>query len=249
MPMLRSASFVVALALSCAGMAEAQSIEAARNAYAEGRFIEAGHLAEQVGTSQGYALASKSLSIHVHYIEKDSNQGKAIISHAIELAQAAVDADPNSADAYLQLAYAYGRHAHLISKLEAGKLDYGNKTFEAIDTAVELAPDYSLAQLNLGRWHAGIIGEVGGLMARTMFKARRKDAITAFEQAERLGPVSKYMHYSIALGLADLNRRKDRDTARERFLQSWEIPPQDAYEQIWHDEAQKHLKRLNALSN
>ncbi len=247
--MLRSASFIAVLALSCASIAEAQYIETARNAYAEGRFIEAGHLAEQAGTSQGYALASKSLSIHVHYIEEDSNEGKATILHAIELAQAAIDADPDSADAYLQLAYAYGRHADLISKLEAGKLDYGNKTFEAIDAAIRLAPDYSLAHLNLGRWHAGIIGKVGGLIARTMFKARRKHATTAFEQAERLGPASKYMHYSIALGLADLNRGKYRDMIRDRLMQSLEFAPQDAYEQILHDQAQKHLEQLNASGN
>ena len=52
------------LALLLAGAARAHSVEAARAAYAEGRFIHAAELAASLETSEGYALAARSLAIY-----------------------------------------------------------------------------------------------------------------------------------------------------------------------------------------
>ena len=55
------------LALLLAGAARAQSVEAARAAYAEGRFIHAAELAASLKTSEGYALAARSLAVYTSY--------------------------------------------------------------------------------------------------------------------------------------------------------------------------------------
>ena len=60
----------VAQALLLAGAARAQSVEAARAAYAEGRFIHAAELAASLETSEGYALATSSLAIYSYYIAR-----------------------------------------------------------------------------------------------------------------------------------------------------------------------------------
>ncbi|MXX04434.1 MAG: hypothetical protein F4Z49_11930, partial [Gemmatimonadetes bacterium] len=54
---------VGALVLLAVG-ANAQSIDDARIAFEEGRFLEAADLAEALGTSVGYALAAQSLAVH-----------------------------------------------------------------------------------------------------------------------------------------------------------------------------------------
>ena len=46
--------------------ASAQSLEEARSAFSEGRFLEAAELGEALGTSAGYALAARSLTVYAH---------------------------------------------------------------------------------------------------------------------------------------------------------------------------------------
>ena len=53
-----------------ASIASAQSIEAARAALDEGRFIEAAELAESLETSEGFALAARALAIHGSSLRK-----------------------------------------------------------------------------------------------------------------------------------------------------------------------------------
>ena len=85
---MRSASCCLALAyaLPLSGVAGAQSFDMAQTAYAEGRFPDAARTAEIPGTSQGFALAAKSLTIHAYFIAGDGEK-KALYERAIELAK------------------------------------------------------------------------------------------------------------------------------------------------------------------
>ena len=70
-------------------IASAQSIEAARAALDEGRFMEATELAESLETSDGYALAARSLAIHGYHFAKDDEK-QALFERATKLAREAV---------------------------------------------------------------------------------------------------------------------------------------------------------------
>ena len=98
------------LHLLLAGTAAAQSLEAARAAQDEGRFIEAARLGEALGTADGYALAAESLAIHGYYVAKEPEK-EALFERAMGLAEEAVRLDPVNPEAHLQSAHAMGRYA------------------------------------------------------------------------------------------------------------------------------------------
>ena len=70
----RLACVAVVSMLPLAATAGAQSIDAARNAFAEGRFIEAARLAEALDTSEGFALAARSVTIQAYYISRGTTR-------------------------------------------------------------------------------------------------------------------------------------------------------------------------------
>ena len=98
----------IAHLLLLADAARAQSIEAARTAQAEGRFIEAAELAETLETSEGYALAAEALAIHSYYIAGDGEK-QALFERAIQLAQEAIRSDAANPEAHFQAAHTMGR--------------------------------------------------------------------------------------------------------------------------------------------
>ncbi len=113
-------------ALPLAGANGAQSIDEARAAYTEGRFTDAALIGETLGTSQGFALAAKSLTIHAYFIAGDSEK-KALFERAVDLARKAVSSDSGNADAHLQLARAIGRLAQMVGSFEAGNRGYAEE--------------------------------------------------------------------------------------------------------------------------
>ena len=96
--------------------ASAQSFDDARAAYGEGRFLDAAEHGEALGTSEGYALAARSLSIYAHYVATDGER-KEIIDRAIRVAEEAVRADSANPEGLYQAAHAYGRFAQHNGKM------------------------------------------------------------------------------------------------------------------------------------
>ena len=65
---------LLVLALLPVAGAGAGTIEEARTAHAEGRFTDAADIGEALGTSQGFALAAESLTIHAYFIAKKGDR-------------------------------------------------------------------------------------------------------------------------------------------------------------------------------
>ncbi len=194
------ALLVAVVSLSVTHLAGADSFDHALAAYSEGRFMEAAETAETLGNSSGYALAAKSMVIHARYIAADPEK-KQLLEQAIELARKAIESNPENADGYLWLSRALGRHSRHISKAQATKENYAKQTREAIENALRIDPQMSAAHVSMGRWHTGIIDRVGQLMGRTLFGARKKDALQHFDQAYALNQQSKSNNLSLAIGL------------------------------------------------
>ena len=228
-------------------LAGADSFDHALTAYSEGRFNEAAEIAKTLGNSSGYALAAKSMVIHARYIAADPEK-KQLLEQAIELARKAIESDSENADAYLWLSRALGRHSNHISKARATKENYARQTREAIENALRSDPQMSAAHISMGRWHTGIIDRIGRLMGRTLFGARKKDAIQHFDKAYALNQQSKGNNLSLAIGLIELDQDKYSDRAHKLLKQAADLPINDAYEKIIHDRIIKKLTALNTSS-
>ena len=226
------------------GTAGAQGIEAARAAYAEGRFVEAAELGEAQGTSEGYALAAESLAIHGYYIAPDNEQPE-LFARAIRAADEAIRLDPDNPEAHFQSAHAIGREAQTVSVMEALNRGYARRTREAAEEALRLDPEMAEAHLTLASWHAEIVNKVGGLIARVTYRATRRNALDYYEKALELAPdeITVYLEYSN--GLLLLGRNRNREQARELLSRGLQIPPGDAYGRIIHDLTAERLAALD----
>jgi len=223
------------------GVASAKTIEHAKVAYAEGRFTEAARIGESLGTSQGFALGSKSLSIHAHYIAKEGEK-KELLENAVRLARKAVLSDPKNADAHLQLSHAVGRQAQTVGVLKAA--GQAGKIRESTENALRINPELQGAHISLGSWHLELVGAMGSFMARTAYGARKKDGIASFEKALALAPNSKPVHLQYALGLMALNDSRYRKKVQDLLTRAINLPAKDAYERILHTRAVESLNSL-----
>ena len=229
-------------ALSLIGVVHAKTIDEAKAAYAQGRFAEAARIGESLGTSQGFALSAKSLSVHAHYAAKEGEK-KELLERAVGLARKAVLSDPGNANAHLQLARAIGRRAETVGIFEAA--GEAEKIRESTENALRINPDLASAHLSLGRWHSELVGAMGSFMARTVYGARKKDAIASFERALALAPQAKDVPLQYALGLLALDDVQYHEKARDLLMRAIRLPAKDAYERILHTKAVETLNNLD----
>ncbi len=244
--LLLSCCLVLVCASPLTGASGIQSIGEAQKAYAEGRFIDAARIGEILGTSEGFALAAESLSIHAHYFARDDEKDE-LLERANGLAKEAIVSDPDNAQAHLQLAHTIGRRAQAIGAFRAAGRGYAEKIRESTENALRIDPDLAAAHLSLGRWHAELVGALGSFMARILYRARIKDAIASFERALALAPDSKAGPLEYALGMLALDEVKYRDRARDMLKRTIGIPAKDAYGRILHAKAVERLKSLDAV--
>lgn len=218
-------------ALGCLALlaadAGAQSLEDARSAYAEGRFLEAAELAEAPGTSDGYALAAESLAIYAHYFTS-GDEWEEMVARAIEMSDEAMGADSTNAEAHYQAAHAVGRYAQGIGAFTALRQGLAGRIRERLDAAIRLDPHLWEARLALGGWHADIAAE--GFIARRMYGGNRPAAIVLFEQALQMAPESRVVLYEYAIRLPDLDEENGEERAREMLDTAAQLPIVDAYD-------------------
>ena len=233
---------IVAFAQWPASDARSQSIEAAQAAYADGRFTEAAELAARLGTSEGHALAAKSLSIHAHHVaEGDDRQN--LFDNAAALAREAIGLDPRNADAHLELAHAMGRFAQTLGAMQAMRGGYARRVRDAIQDALALDPDMMAAHLSLAAWHAEASTR-GGFMASALYGASRARALEHYERALELAPDEKIVLVEYAYGLLLLDD-ENRERARDLLARAVRIPSEDAHDRILHSLATARLAALD----
>ena len=233
----------VAGLLLLASGAAAESLDEARSAFAEGRFVDAAGIAEAAGTSEGYALAARSLAVYGHYAAPEEER-KGLFERAVQLGEEAVRADSSNPEAHFQSAHALGRYAQSIGTMKALRKGMGGKIRRAIEATLALDPDHALAHLAFGNWHADIVGRVGRMMARVMYGARKKEAASHYERALELAPESKVVLLDYALRLPKLDGREGKERAGELLEKAVGLPAGDVYEGCVHERAAAALKAL-----
>ncbi|MCY4590501.1 MAG: hypothetical protein OXE86_08045 [Alphaproteobacteria bacterium] len=223
----------------------ASSLEDARVAWMQGRFVDAARMGESLATSEGYALAARSLVVRAVYVAVEADR-KALLERATALARRAVDLDPGSADAQMELARAIGRYAETIGAYEAANEGYAEKIRAAADAAVRLNPELAAAHLCIGGWHAGLVGTVGPFLARLTYGATEMKAVAAFERALRLAPDAKEVPYQYALSLLDIDEDEHREKAQDLLERAVAIAPATAHDRLLHARAVERLKAIRA---
>ncbi len=229
------------LGLPTAHMA-AQSLEDAKTAYAEGRFLEAAEIASALGTAQGYTVAAKSLAIHIHF-EASEEEWAERAQQAIEMGESATRADSTSAQAHLQAARVLGRYAQGIGWTKNLREGIPERIRALLDRAIQLDPYLADARMALGGWHADIAA--AGFVARQMYGGNREAAIVLFEQALELAPDSRSVLYEYGKRLPDLDESTGEQRAREMLDKAAQLPVTDAFDGIIQGLVLEELAKLN----
>lgn len=205
----------------------------------DGEFLQAGKIARQVGTSEGFSLAASALAIHGFEIALEGEKEELFL-RAIAYAEEAVKLDPLNGEAYLQLSHTLGRYAQIIGVAKALSGGFAEKTKAALDKALSLDPEDYRAHLSLGTWHAEIVA-AAGFMANLLYGANEEESMSCYEKALELGPQLNVLHFEYALGLMKLDQ-KNSGLARIHLQRAFELPAKTAYEQIVQAKASKVLE-------
>ncbi|WP_221088879.1 tetratricopeptide repeat protein [Deinococcus aquaedulcis] len=177
---MRTLALSIALALSVT--AAAQSQQAAKALFDQGKWQEAASAAAALNTADGFALAAEATTAGAGLVP--DNQKKALFEKAQGYARQAIAKDKNNADAYFELARAQGRLAQFSGILQS--LGLAGDMKKNLDTAVRLNPRLAGAYVALGLWHANLISK--GFIATRATGADRNQIIPNFEKAIALEP-------------------------------------------------------------
>ena len=210
--------------------------------------MEAAEFAEALGTSEGFALASRSVTIQAYYISGDDERD-ALFERALALAQEAIRSDPGSPEAHIQSARVMGRHGQTIGVLESSAKGYAEKIRETVEKALRLNPEMPEALLSMGMWHSEVVSSLGSFMADIMFGADEDDAIEFYERALRGAPEEKIVPLEYAISLLDLDDDEYRKQARRLLQRAIELPVKDAFDDLIHQKAVETLEALDSLDD
>ncbi len=115
------------------------------------------------GTSDGLALAAKSLTVYGYYLAPDAEK-KLLYERAVAASERVVKLAPRSAEAHLRSAHSMGRYAQLVGLIEALSEVLAVRTRDAIEATLALGPEFPDAHLALAGWNAEIVAASGLLV-------------------------------------------------------------------------------------
>ena len=231
------------LAVLTALPAAAESLDAARAAWSEGRFMEAADLAETAGGARGLAFAAESLAVHALHVAPEADR-PALFERALALVARALKAEPDAPFTHLAGSRVMGYHGQTLPTGEAQELGYGAKIRDALERALELKPDSVRAMTGLAAWHARVVSIAGSFLDRITYGARESTAHELFGRALELAPGQKALLYEYAYALRVLDG--DMDRAKELLRQALAAPPKNAYQRIVDERAAALLAEIEA---
>ncbi len=218
--------------------AGAQTIDDAQTAFGEGHFLAAADLAEATRTSEGYALAARSLTVYGYHMATD-NERIGYFERAMQLGEKAVRADSTNPEAYYQSAHAVGRYAQSVGILTALRRGLASRVRRLLETTLAIQPDFAEAHMGLGGWHADIAST--GRVAQSIYGGKRESAVFHYERALELAPKSKVVLLEYAFRLPELDHKGGQKRAKELLMKAAELPARDAYEELIQQEVLEAL--------
>jgi len=216
-------------------------VQEAWRAYHRGAFAEAVELGLAAGGA-GITVANKAQSIYANGIEKKEAVRLALFQESMNRALAQAAAEPKSANAHYQYAYAAGRYSQGISVVKALSQGLGGKIRAALEATLKLAPKHAEAHTALGTYHAEVIDKVGALVGGLTYGAKREAGEEHFRKALKLAPDSPIAHTELANGLVMMHGKKALGEASALYAKAAACEPRDAMEKLDVEAARKELE-------
>jgi tetratricopeptide (TPR) repeat protein len=214
-----------------AAAAIATALQDAWRAFHRGDF-EAAYDSGVALKALGASVAVKAGGIHATYLVDDAAAKTARYESLVRLADEALAALPDEANAHYRRAFAIGRLSQTISIGKALAQGLAGKVRDSLDATLELAPKHAEAHTALGLYHAEIVAKVGGMLAKLTYGANAADAEKHLKQALKLTPDSPIAWIEYGNALLLLHGDKREDDAAEAFDKAAKLKPRDAMEAL-----------------
>ena len=160
-------------------------------------------------------------------------------------AKRAIEADPQSSEAHLASAIAYGVMTDFVD--DRTKMEYSKFIKDEAEKAIELDPKNDYAYLVLARWNFEmtqlnpILKGMAELLFGQMPSASQEKALEDFEKAIEIAPNKMIHHFSYGEALAKLGRKEE---ARAEYQKVLRLPPTCREERGYQQKAASGLKTL-----
>jgi tetratricopeptide (TPR) repeat protein len=175
--------------------------------------------------------------------ETDPAAKKAIGEMALDLARKAADKLPQSSEAQVTLAAAYGKLTDLVDPRT--KIEYSKQVYAEATTALRLDPDSDFGNLILAQWNYQMVflnpflKTLAELIYGKFPAASREEAIAHYKRAIELAPERIVHHAEFAKALDTMG---DKTAAREQWQQVVELKPIFAQDRRYQEMALKRLE-------
>ena len=164
---------------------------------------------------------------------------------AMAYAKRAIEADPQSSEAHLAAAIAYGVMTDFVD--DKTKMEYSKFIKDEAEKAIELDPKNDYAYLVLARWNFEmtqlnpILKGIAELLYGQMPPASQEKALEDFQKAIDLAPNRMIHHFCYGEALAKLGRK---DEARAEYQKVLRLSPTCREERGYQQKAVSGLKTL-----
>lgn len=215
----------------CEPFPDEEELQDAWRCFHGGDFREAVERADAAGLA-AHAVANKATGIYATYLEDNQQKQIKCFKSAIERAERAIGEFPQDANSHYFHAFNLGRYSQSISIVKALKMGIGGKIQKSLKRALELQPEHAEAHTAMGMYHAEIIDKVGKLIGGVTYGASESSAMSHFETALSLTPMSPIANIEFGNGLYLLYGDKKLDQVSDLYIKASEMKPLDAMEKL-----------------
>lgn len=209
----------------------AESLQQAWRDYHRGAFQAAFEAGEALGPL-GASVAVKAGGIHAVYLVDDDAAKLKRFEQLTALAETAIKALPDEANAHYRRAFALGRYSQGISIAKALTQGLAGKVRESLDKTLKLAPKHAEAHTALGLYHCEVVAKVGAMLAGLTYGAKAATGEEHLKTALKLTPDSPIAHIEYGNGLLLLYGDKKEDEAAAAYEKASGLTPKDAMEKL-----------------
>ncbi len=174
------------LSVFAGSAAFADRLQSARVSLDAGRYDMAVTQGAMLGTADGLVLAAEALNAQLFLGQTDRKTKTA--KRAMKLAEAALAIDPDTKDARLQYAIAFGFYGRHVSSFKAWRKNLPTKIRVAIDKAALAAPDDPRIEALKGAWHLNLLYKAGGFDVKKRYGANQAKGTAHFKTALASSP-------------------------------------------------------------
>ena len=192
--------------------------------------------------TDGAIVAVTAIVAYTDYLCEDESECELWLEQAMQLAEEALEADPDHHGNQFCYALAAGRYSQLISITKALRKGLAGKVKAALETTLKMQPDHAEAHTAMGLYHAEIIDKIGSTIGGLTYGAKASKAHQHFNKSVELTPDTAITLIEKGNGLMLLDGDDATDDATTLYVQATECEALDCLQALDIDFAQSQLE-------